>query len=300
MFLFSPIKHALRTVPIRYRLAYVSALAIVIALLLTLYAFLTFDGVETRYHKFMEGSNRGYLLTLQIERDLNFISRTTRDIMLSGQKEPDLQKIQKRIDAIASAFKAIESAATDTKERSLVEQAHVQTGRFIESAFAMMRDAKPDEISSGSLYQRYKQDLTPLANASRDTFAKVIALKERDLEGSMQKMDATLDEGKLFVLIVGIFGALFVGFFTLAVSLSINSTLGRFRDILVEVSQGLFDDTRIDLPKSGSLHDMGGALQRLIAQIEHFIREINVSISKASGGDFSHAMDIESMHGAFV
>jgi methyl-accepting chemotaxis protein len=81
---------------------------------------------------------------------------------------------------------------------------------------------------------------------------------------------------------------------------SIISALNSFTSVMEHVSNGNFNNIKIDTTPNTELGTMGCSLSKLIIQIETFTHEIYNSINNAANGDFSKPLKMDSMHGDFA
>ncbi len=73
----------------------------------TIFVFLSFSKIETEYEHLHNNSMEGALKTLEIEKNLNYVSRTTRDIMLGGDYTKNISKLNDSIEKIRNTFKSL-------------------------------------------------------------------------------------------------------------------------------------------------------------------------------------------------
>lgn len=261
--------------------------------------------IGTQYNDLKNNSTSGALYTLEIGKNLNYVSRTTRDIMLGGNYSKNIKKLEKRIHNIQEDFDSLDKTIVDLKSKELIGQAKRTTMLFLNNSLSMMQGFTKAQIKDQkeSIYQVYKKELTPYANASRDAFDKVVALKSQELTSASESMNREISFYEIFVLFSGLGLAGLVVAFTTMVSRSIVGPLERFTSIMQVSANGVFSGTE-DI-KSNQVDDtelgrMSDALIQLVGQVDKFIKEINRSITNASHGDFSHEISHSGMHGEFV
>ena len=116
-----------------------------------------------------ELTTEGGLNLLKIEKNLNYISRTSRDIILGGDYDKNIAKLGDRVEKIRAHFTSLEKLMANDDSLSIVKEAKKTTMTFIENTLKMMKSLNPDYIKNNrvTVYNSYKDGLTPLANASR-------------------------------------------------------------------------------------------------------------------------------------
>ena len=122
-----------------------------------------------------------------IEKELNYFSRVTRDIMLGNSYDDNMKKLQNTKHSILKNFKGLEDTTKNVpdEKRKLAElkESKDTMMAFIDDGFLKMESSSNVERTPAvlaSMYEKYKIDATPLANASRDLFSKIVKIKEKD------------------------------------------------------------------------------------------------------------------------
>jgi len=287
---------------IRQRMRYLVIAATFSVVGAAVFVFFALKSIESQYDDLQTNSTEGALLALEIEKDLNYVSRTSRDIMLGGSYDKNIAKLGERIEKINAAFAKLEKTSTDQKSKALLEHAKHSTTQFLDNSYTMMKSLDPDSITANSIeiYAQYKKDLTPYADASRDDFEQVVKIKQAALADASENLHGEISFYKLFVLISGITVAAIIFAFASLIQASIITALENFTRVIKQVAEGNFSNTHIDVSPGTELGIMADALQQLLSQIENFISQINTSITNATVGDFSHPISDVGMHGAFV
>ncbi|MDD5716341.1 MAG: methyl-accepting chemotaxis protein [Sulfuricurvum sp.] len=294
--------HTLSKLSIRQRMRYLVIAATFAVIGASVFVFFALSSIESKYDELKNNSTQGALLALEIEKDLNYVSRTSRDIMLGGSYDKNMERLKERIDRINSAFAKLEKISNDEESRTLLLHAKTSTTQFLDNSYAMMNGLDRDAIaiSSNDIYAKYKRELTPYADASRDDFEKVVKLQQAVLENASVDLHNEISFYKIFVLVCGFIVAIVIFLFASLVQKSIVTTLECLTSVIKRVSEGNFSNTHIDAYPGTELGIMAEALQQLLKQIENFIVQINTSIANATAGDFSRRISDEGMHGAFV
>ena len=117
-----------------------------------------FGNIEVQYKYLQDKSMKGTIYTLEIEKDVNFVSRTSRDILLGSNFSSDIQKIENSIKSIKANFIALEKITDDFESKKLITDAHNSTSMFLDNTLIMMKSLTQDEIknSTSNIYKNYK------------------------------------------------------------------------------------------------------------------------------------------------
>ncbi|MFZ3053466.1 MAG: methyl-accepting chemotaxis protein [Sulfuricurvum sp.] len=293
---------ALQDMSIKKRMNYLVSAATMSVIGAAVFVYFAFSSLESQYSELQEKTISGAMNALEIEKDLNYISRTSRDIMLGGDYNKNIDKLEKHIDKIHTVFIELDKSASEPAEQQLIMDAKESTSAFLDNSLTMMKSLDAATISSNSttIYAKYKKELTPYADASRDKFEKVVELKEAKLKTASESLHSQITFYKFFVLMTGFAVAIVIFIFASMISSSITIAIEKFTRIIASISEGNFKQTSVNAPEGTEMGIMGNALGQLITQIQNLIHQINTSISGATKGDFSHTLSSVGMHGEFV
>lgn len=292
----------LHKLSIKQRMNYLVGAATVSVVGASIFVFIAMSSLENQYDELQNKTIAGAMSATEIEKDLNYVSRTSRDIMLGGDYAKNITKLEEHTAAINTSFAALEKTVLHPVEKEMIEDAKMSTNLFLDNTLKMMKALDPATIkaNTSSIYAAYKIEMTPYADASREKFDKVVKDKREDLEQDSKSLHSEIEFYKYFVLITGIVVAAIIFLFASMIRLSITTALDKFTQVIKRVSEGSFNDTATDAQPGTELGIMGSALDKLIAQIQNFIHQINTSISGATKGDFTHQLTSSGMHGEFV
>ncbi|MFA6196245.1 MAG: methyl-accepting chemotaxis protein [Sulfurimonas sp.] len=268
----------------------------------TIFVFVAMGYIETKYEHLHKNSMLGALQTLEIEKNLNFVSRTTRDIMLGGDYDKDMVKLSESIEKSRSLFSSLEKMMEHDTSLAMVKEAKTSTMQFLDNAFAMMKSLKKEEIENQKtkIYKKYEQDLTPFADASRVSFKKVIDYKQKELNDDAASVAKELNFYKLFVFVLGTLVGTIVFILATMISKSIINGVRKFTTLISYSANGDFSHKCTESNQNTELGVMGGELSKLLEQVEHVINEINSTIVDASSGIFTKQISSQGMNGEFA
>jgi len=291
----------LKNSSIKQRINYLITIVTVSVVGAALFAFFALQSIGHQYNDLQKHSISGAIQVLEIQRDLNYVSRTSRDILLGGDYQKDMGKLQERTEAIRRNFDKLSETIEDETSLRLIHDAKKSTLSFLDNSYAMMDNLTQTQIHDDTTknYKKYKVTLSPFAIASRDAFKKVVDLKEKELETASDKMNREIGFYKIFFLIAGIVITAVIVLFASSVRSTISNALVRFTTVMQNSAEGDFSIPKIEEAKHTELGQMNEALGQLLRQISHFIEEINVTFTNATKGEFDRCISKEGMHGEF-
>ena len=147
-----------------------------LTLVLTLYLV---SNIKNEFSHFKESAYKGEVYTLSINKELNYVSRVTRDIMLGGEYAKNMDKLKESEAKITKYFEEL-LKVTDEKNKPIVKEAELKTLNFTKTAISVLSKLKGTETNEqlNTIYQEYKKVATPPADDARESFSKVIKLQE--------------------------------------------------------------------------------------------------------------------------
>ena len=169
----------------------------------------------------------GKILVLSIEKDLNYISRCSRNIMLGGNYLENFTKIENKTNLIKENFKLLEKTLLDTKEQEknidILRYSKTTTLKFIDGVKEKIKLLKNSNNEQKNIvYKEYQKDLTPLAIQSRKYFSQIANIKDRDFDAISNMLDIKIEEEINFIIIASIFLAIFTIIFMNLIYTTIN------------------------------------------------------------------------------
>lgn len=195
--------------------------------------------IEGNFQQFKDFSIAGKVALLEINRDVNYVSRLTRNIMLGSNLEKDLKKLDARIDAITSAYARLEKSSVSDEEKRMIREAKEASLAFIKDGRRHVEALKtvPKEERHLS-YKNYGVSATPLAVKSRGIFPKVIKEKNDQTAQGLINLQVSIDRQLLF-LYVGIPCLLIlIGGIVLGLSRALGTPLNKLTEMAAAISKG--------------------------------------------------------------
>ncbi len=148
--------------------------------------------------------------TIKIARDVNYVSRLTRNIMLGSDFDEDMHELEETAETIAESFNALTRAAHDKNDQKLVEQARLDTMAFVDNCIERMERIRnvPANLRNKA-YNNYKKEATPLAMKSRASFRAIIQAADLRFEMGKKQFPKTIHRTFTLIFIAGAMIAVF-------------------------------------------------------------------------------------------
>lgn len=145
----------------------------------------TLNEIERKFLTYKDVAIEGKLASLEISKNINYISRCSRDMMLGNDYENNLSKIKERILFIESYFivleKSIPYMQNGKDNQKLFIETKINTISFIYDVLSKMETIN-NYKNPNKLYSLYKKESTPIAVKSRMYFEKLKDNQNRSFE----------------------------------------------------------------------------------------------------------------------
>ena len=264
-----------------------------VLLISSIIKYISFNSLHKEFNIYSKKATVGKILVLQIGKDLNYISRSTRDIMLGNSYDKNIIKIEKSKANILKSFELLKKSVLNTpkeKEKLLVvEQSKLKTLAFIEDGYKKMKSLKNTDRTPSQLanmYQRYKKDATPLANESRAAFAKIIKMKEKGLIKRTNSFNSELADLEYTILLESIIILTLIITYLVFLTKNITSSLNSFKFGLLKFFDFLNKKTdeseQIEIKTNDEFKEMATIVNENIKLIEKMLIEDKSLISNAT------------------
>jgi len=232
--------------------------------------------IKDEFSHFKESAYKGEVYTLNINKELNYVSRLTRDAMLGSDFEKNMQKLEKSKEKIKKDFESL-IAITEEKNLATARDSYDKTLKFVDTGIGIVSKIGGNGASKETLaavYEEYKKSATPPAEAAREAFEKVIKAQEEVAKASEESIYNTMFNSK--VALVVIFVTVFVTGFLPLIMLSryiIFKTEGIEREVnSIADSKKLYEKLNV-----GQKDEIG----KVAADFNHLIEIVRETIHSA-------------------
>ncbi|WNL34491.1 methyl-accepting chemotaxis protein [Arcobacter cryaerophilus gv. pseudocryaerophilus] len=209
--------------------------AIVIFVTIFITGVLKFNNLlntEKNFNIFKDRAVAGKFYVLEVEKELNFVARNSRDIMLGNAYENNIKNLEKSRENIIKSFDGLLQTSQNEAEKNVVLEVKKTVLDFIEDGYKKMKSLETVERTPevlAAMYQAYKKDATPLANKSRENFSKLIKEKEEDYKFQSELYNKQMKGLKNIIIIESLVLVLIVILSLLLLSRDIIQSLNKFK-----------------------------------------------------------------------
>ena len=266
-----------------------------------LFKFIMFGGVllilmsATGYYKynmvnktgedialFKTKSVDGKFFILEIEKEINYVSRLTRDIMLGNSYDDNMKKLYASKEKILNAYGGLSATIADTEDQEreieILDNSLTNAEAFIDDGITKMESIKNVERTPeilAALYQEYRQTATPLVNANRDAFAKINEIKENQLAQKTKELNDGISLLLKVMIIESIVLLSMILIALMVLSKNIVGSLNKFREGLVSFFEFVNKEKKdVQLIEVSSKDEFGSMAKLLNENIERTKKNI--------------------------
>jgi Fe2+ transport system protein B len=184
------------------------------------------------FENFEKQSFEGVKAVLETEKELNYFSRLTREIMLGGNLDENLEKLDKTLGKINTHFNEIDSSIVNSDEKVILKQAKDDALIFLNSSRDLMYTIKSQKKDLNQVYKHYHKNFSPLAKASRTSMDKLVEAKMNEAKSMKTEFSEEIKTWRTFAAIGGLFAIIGMNFVMMMIS-------SQIKDSLVKTQNGL-------------------------------------------------------------
>jgi methyl-accepting chemotaxis protein len=237
--------------------------------------------LNTQFTLLSQKAVSGKIATLNIQADLNYVSRCTRDIMLGNAYEKNIKKIAARIKSINKNFIVLKKTTQGTPNENVkldtIEKAKKSTLAFVNDGYSKMKSLSNTNMSDevlADMYQQYKKDATPLANTSRTYFGKIKKVKDSDLKNRTVAFSEEINSLKTSIIIESIILVLIIIGYLIFITKNILSSLKKFQHELLSFFRFLNKESNSIDSLDDKSNDEIGAMAKVVNENIYNIRKV--------------------------
>lgn len=230
-------KHWLQQISVSKKLGFIMVLASIVVIFGTTFFIVATSALSKDFTTFEKRSFEGVKAVLETEKELNYFSRLTREIMLGGDIDDNLEKLDKTIEKINTHFHEIDGTIIDPKEKEILNQAQKDAAVFLSSSRELMITIKTDKKNLRTVYAYYHKNFSPLAKASRKSMDKLVESKMEEAKIMQDDFQNQILTWRTFAAAGGIMGIITMIIIMVMISNQIKDSLVKTQTGLI----GFFD-----------------------------------------------------------
>ena len=220
--------------------------------------------------------------TIKIGREVNFVSRLTRNIMLGSDYDKDFKKLEETIDKIKISFDLLSNAA-GVEDRPLVEHAKIDALAFVNDGRARMEALRNMPVEERyKAFKDYEKVATPLAMKSRESFDTIIKKADEEFEKGNTQHENTIHRTFVTISIVSGIAAIVIVSALVLLSHMILRPINSLRENLYAIRSTWELNRHLDDSAKDELGDIARETNTFIEALKSVIASVSDSSTRVS------------------
>ncbi len=199
----------------------------------TMFFIIATSILNNDFENFEKQSFEGVKAVLETEKELNYFSRLTREIMLGGNLDENLEKLDKTLGKINTHFNEIDSSIVNSDEKVILQQAKDDALIFLNSSRDLMYTIKNQKKDLNQVYKYYHKNFSPLAKASRTSMDKLVEAKMNEAKSMKTEFSEEIKTWRTLAAIGGLIAIIGMNFLMIMISSQIKDSLAKTQSGLI-------------------------------------------------------------------
>ncbi len=199
----------------------------------TMFFIIATSILNNDFENFEKQSFEGVKAVLETEKELNYFSRLTREIMLGGNLDENLEKLDKTLCKINTNFNEIDSSIVNSDEKVILQQAKDDALIFLNSSRDLMYTIKNQKKDLNQVYKYYHKNFSPLAKASRTSMDKLVEAKMNEAKSMKTEFSEEIKTWRTLAAIGGLIAIIGMNFLMIMISSQIKDSLAKTQSGLI-------------------------------------------------------------------
>lgn len=257
-------KNWLQRISVSKKLGFIMMLSSSVVLFGTIFFIVATSILNDDFENFEKQSFEGVKAVLETEKELNYFSRLTREIMLGGDLDENLEKLDKTLGKINTHFNEIGNSIVNPDEKVILKQANDDALIFLNSSRNLMHTLKSEKKDLKLVYKYYHKNFSPLAKASRTSMDKLVKAKMNEAKLMQTEFQQQILTWRTLAGTGGLFGIVSMIFIMIMISSQIKDSLAKTQNGLIGFFNflGGKEDKATLLPNLGE--DEFGSMEKMI------------------------------------
>ena len=291
---------------IKIRLSLLFGAPLLALLFIAVFMGTRLGSIEQDFQEFNDAGVKSQKYTLMISRDMNYVSRLTRSIMLADTYGKNMEKLDKRIASIYSHFDNLETTTNAINDRDFastyrkaIQASKRDTGTFLEDGrsrmLALRGLARTDAVLKNA-WLNYKQAASPLANKARKSFRELTKLEDFYLNSTQQRANESISSVLTTLAYTAVATILVTIIFGWIVIRSITQPINYLQSTIHNIANNSDLTLRLDMQGKDELSYTATAFNSMLAKFESIIDKIRGSSDQLTdaSGDMSNIASMTS------
>ncbi|WOT06834.1 methyl-accepting chemotaxis protein [Shewanella youngdeokensis] len=234
--------------------------------------------VEQRFNEYDQAAVNGQEYLLSINRDMNYVSRLSRSIMLGDNFDKNFNLLETRIqdiynhfDDLDTALNKISDSSDKQKLKQLASNSKQATSAFLEDGRARMQALKSVNRSPEVLqaaWQAYHVGASPFANEARVTFKSLSEAVENKKQQVHSTAFTSMANMRLQLICIILVGFSITGLLIFLVSRSIIQSVETMRKSITAIEASSDLTSRINITSKDEFGELAHSFNLMLGKFQ--------------------------------
>jgi len=273
----------LQNLSVKMKINLISGLFISAIVIIVGFSVSKMKSVEGQFFLYSTVAAKMQLEITEINRDMNYVSRLTRSIMLGDDFQKNFTKLDKRIGDIEKHFKEMSQALSAADNKSVKDQisrllskSKDSTLKFLVESKKLMQsiESNNSDETRKAAWRKYKAEFSPLAISAREDFADLTKVANSYRTEIHERAKTTVESAvgvivlvSVVILVVGIVLSMLISRSIISPLLSLNKTIN-------EIEQNSDLTLRTNIAGKDELSSVGHAVDSLMMKFHETLNTI--------------------------
>jgi len=273
----------LNRVSVKGKISLLTGVLLVALISVAIFTIVQFLSIKSAFTQFSQSAVVLETTILEVNRDMNYVSRLTRSIMLGDSYQKNHSKLEKRISDISSHFdklsvtsSIVEDGKVKSELISLTNHSKQSTMKFLNESLRLM-----DTLSENSTiddrqaaWGKYKKEFSPLANSSRTDFASLRKLVETNKAAIYKYSQQTVESSLSVTTTISIAAVLISILLSMLTMKSIITSLDKLKSAFENIESTSDLTIRAEVDSGDELGAVSKSFDSLLQKIHHTLTEV--------------------------
>jgi len=278
----------LNNISVKAKVGSLTGLLVAAIVIMAVFVLLQLTSIKKSFTEYSQVAVNLGETTLKVNRDMNYVSRLTRSIMLGDNYKKNHDKLTKRIATISqhfSDFNRYAQGISDSHKRSeidsLTSKSKESTMKFLNESLKLMNTLSANSTVSDrqAAWKTYKANFSPLANSSRTDFASLISVIEEIKGGIYENSTDTVDSSFSMTVVFSSTATLFSLAFSFLITNSIILPLFKLKKSFEEIEQSSDLTLRSNINSKDELGALSQSFDSLLKKFHQTLNDVVTIVS---------------------
>jgi methyl-accepting chemotaxis protein len=297
----------LKKLSVKVRIAGLTIILLGCMVFLAGFFLVDLDHIDSNFEEYTQAAVPAELLTLKINRDMNYVSRLTRSIMLGDDYDKNMGRLDSRIADIYGYFSELREVVGGVSDPELasqlielIEASEKDTRAFLEDGRQRMQTLGSVERTPETLQEAwlaYGKAASPLANSARASFKQLTGLIDEELELIFDSTRRSIELARSATTIAIVVALVLGAVLAYLIAASITGPLGRLARVVQEIQHDSDMTRRTDIPGNDEIAVVGRALDQMLDGFQGTLQQLaGASSQLAAAAEELSATSDETSH----